>query len=76
MVGWGGMGQCLSKRGVAIAYVGGSSSVLAVAGYGAGGNAVIWDTLAPLSSGPVCRLTHHTPLVTAMQVCKPTALVS
>eukprot|EP00884_Botryococcus_braunii_P004810 jgi/Botrbrau1/1432/Bobra.0063s0124.2 len=60
--------QCLSKRGVAIAYVGGSSSVLAVAGYGAAGNAVIWDTLAPVSSGPVCRFTQHTPLVTAMQV--------
>lgn len=62
------LAQCLSKRGVAIAYIGGSSSVLAVAGYGAAGNAVIWDTLAPVSSGPICSFTHHSPLVTAMQV--------
>ncbi len=61
--------QVLSKRGVDIAFVGGSSSVLAAGGYcSAGGNIVLWDTLAPISGGPIAFLTHHTPLVTALQV--------
>lgn len=59
----------LSKRGVDIAFVGGSSSVLAAGGYCAvGGNVVLWDTLAPISGGPIAFLMHHTPLVTALQV--------
>ena len=61
--------QVLSKRGVDIAFVGGSSSVLAAGGYcSAGGNIVLWDTLAPISGGPIAFFTHHTPLVTALQV--------
>lgn len=61
--------QVLSKRGVDIAFVGGSSSVLAAGGYcSAGGNIVLWDTLAPISGGPIAFLLHHTPLVTALQV--------
>ncbi len=61
--------QVLSKRGVDIAFVGGSSSVLAAGGFcPVGGNIVLWDTLAPISAGPIAYLTHHTPLVTALQV--------
>ncbi|BDA47164.1 probable DmX-like protein 2 at C-terminar half [Coccomyxa sp. Obi] len=61
--------QVLSKRGVDIAFVGGSSSVLAAGGYcSAGGNIVLWDTLAPISGGPIAFLTHHAPLVTVLQV--------
>lgn len=61
--------QVLAKRGVDIAFVGGSSSVLAAGGFCAtGGNIVLWDTLAPISAGPIAFLTHHTPLVTALQV--------
>jgi hypothetical protein len=66
--------QVLAKRGVDIAFVGGSSSVLAAGGFCAtGGNIVLWDTLAPISAGPIAFLTHHTPLVTALQVlcCLP-----
>ncbi len=59
----------LSKRGVDIAYIGGSASVIAAGGYCAlGGNIVLWDTLAPISGGPIARLAHHAPLVTALQV--------
>lgn len=66
--------QVLSKRGVAIAFVGGSSSVIAAGGYcPVGGNIVLWDSLAPISTGPIAYLTHHTPLVTALQVCSSVA---
>ena len=59
----------LSKRGVDVAYIGGSSSVLVAGGYCTqGGNVVLWDTLAPISAGPIARLAHHAPLVTALEV--------
>ena len=51
-----------------VAYVGGSSSVLAVGGSCARGNVAIWDTLAPPAGGPVAALGAHTALVTALQV--------
>ena len=59
----------MSKRGVSIAYVGGSSSVIAAGGYNAeGGNVALWDTMAPLSSGAIAHLDQHPSLVTALQV--------
>ena len=60
--------QALGRRGVDVAYVGGSSSVLAVGGSCARGNVAIWDTLAPPAGGPVAALGTHTALVTALQV--------
>lgn len=61
--------QAMSRRGVEVAYVGNSSSILAVGGLcPRWGNAALWDTLAPVSAGPVARLLHHSPLVTALQV--------
>ncbi|KAK9799814.1 hypothetical protein WJX73_002530 [Symbiochloris irregularis] len=61
--------QAMSKRGVEVAYVGNSSSILAVGGLcPRWGNVTIWDTLAPVSTGPVARLVHHSALVTALQV--------
>lgn len=63
--------QALGRRGVDVAYVGGSSSVLAVGGSCARGNVAIWDTLAPPAGGPVAALCAHTALVTALQVCLP-----
>ena len=61
--------QVMSKRGVDIAYVGGGSSVIVAGGYSAeGGNIALWDTMAPLSGGPIAALDHHSSLVTALQV--------
>ncbi|KAK9832643.1 hypothetical protein WJX81_006635 [Elliptochloris bilobata] len=60
--------QALGRRGVDVAYVGGSSSVLAVGGACGRGNVAIWDTLAPPAGGPVAALGTHTALVTALQV--------
>lgn len=61
--------QVMSKRGVSIAYVGGSSSIIAAGGYNAeAGNVALWDTMAPLSSGAIAYLDHHSSLVTALQV--------
>lgn len=62
-----GCAQALGRRGVDVAYVGGSSSVLAVGGSCARGNVAIWDTLAPPAGGPVAALGAHTALVTALQ---------
>lgn len=67
--------QVMSKRGVGIAYVGGGSSVIAAGGYDAeGGNIALWDTMAPLSSGAIAHLNHHSPLVTALQVTQCSCL--
>jgi hypothetical protein len=61
--------QVMSKRGVDIAYVGGGSSVIATGGYDVeGGNIALWDTMGPLSGGPIASLEHHSSLVTALQV--------
>ena len=61
--------QALSKRGVEVAYVGNTSTVLAVGGYCPRyGNLLIWDALAPAAGGPASRLPHHAALVTAIQV--------
>ena len=63
--------QALSKRGVDVAYVGNTSTVLAVGGYcPRHGNLLVWDALAPASAGPAGRLPHHAALVTALQVCR------
>jgi len=58
---------------VDVAYVGGSSSVLAVGGSCARGNVALWDTLAPPAGGPVGALSNHTALVTALQARRPAA---
>jgi len=60
--------QGLSKRGVDVTYVGGSTSVLAVGGFCQAGNVAVWDTLAPVKAGPIARLSHHASMVTALQV--------
>jgi hypothetical protein len=61
--------QVLTKRGVDIAYIGGSSSVIAAGGFcPEAGNIALWDTLSPISAGAIAHLTHHAPLVTAIQV--------
>ena len=61
--------QVLSKRGVDVAYVGNTSTVLAAGGYCPRyGNLLIWDALAPPAAGPASRLQHHSALVTAIQV--------
>ena len=39
--------QGLSRQGLAVEFVGGSSSVLAVGGRCTGGNIALWDTIAP-----------------------------
>lgn len=62
------MKQGLSKRGVDVSFVGGSTSVLAVGGFCQQGNVVVWDTLASTKAGPIARLTHHASMVTALQV--------
>ena len=62
------MMQCLSKRGVDVCFVGGSTSVLAVGGFCQQGNVAVWDTLASTRSGPIARLSHHASMVTALQV--------
>ena len=57
--------QVLSKRGADIAFAGGGSSLLAVAGADERGGAVILvDTLAPAASARIARLHGH-------QVCTP-----
>ena len=52
-----------------VVYVAGSNSVLAVGGQGTqGANIVLWDTNAHPRAPPVARISHHTSLVTALQV--------
>ena len=63
------LAQGLSKRGVDVTYVGGSSSVLAVGGFSEGGrNLAVWDTLSAPSAGPIASLSHHPSMVTSLQV--------
>ena len=50
-------------------YVAGSNSVLAVGGQGTqGANIVLWDTNSHPRAPPVARISHHSSLVTALQV--------
>lgn len=60
--------QGLTKRGVDVTYVAGSTSVLAVGGFCQQGNVVIWDTLAAATAAPIARLFHHANMVTSLQV--------
>lgn len=58
--------QGLAKKGCDVAYVAGSSSVVAVGGAGTGGNIAVWDSLAPAAGGCVATMTYHTATVTRM----------
>ena len=61
--------QGLARKGVDVVYIGGSNTVLAVGGQGVqGANIVLWDTNAHPRAPPVARMTHHSSLVTALQV--------
>ena len=52
--------QVLQRRGCDVAFVGGSSSVIAAAGLGGRGvNVGIWDTLAPPQSACIGTLPFH-----------------
>lgn len=52
--------QVLQRRGCDVAFVGGSSSVIAAAGLGGRGVHVgIWDTLAPPQSACIGTLPFH-----------------
>lgn len=51
--------QGIDKRGRAVAFVGGSSSVIAAAGSGTQGNISIWDTTSPVDESCIGRLDHH-----------------
>ncbi|KAK9861889.1 hypothetical protein WJX84_003839 [Apatococcus fuscideae] len=61
--------QGLARKGVDVVYVGGSNTVLAVGGQGTqGANIVLWDTNSHPRAPPVARITHHSSLVTALQM--------
>ena len=61
--------QGLARKGVDVVYIAGSNTVLAVGGQGVqGANIVLWDTNAHPRAPPVARMTHHSSLVTALQV--------
>lgn len=51
--------QCVSKRGYAVTFVGGSSAVVAAAGSCSMGNISLWDITSRPQDACIGRLKHH-----------------